>query len=111
MTKHTPGPWHYQPELNLVSGDDWTVCYIPTVERRDYRRGEEEANARLIAAAPEIAAERDRLHQVNADLVEALKLAIDDLYHLTGRMEDAGSYDHTINQGNVAIAKATADDA
>jgi len=36
---------------------------------------EGEANAALIAAAPETAAERDRLMVVNAELVNALELA------------------------------------
>ena len=35
-----------------------------------------DANARLIAAAPETAAERDRLKEVNAELLEALKDAV-----------------------------------
>jgi hypothetical protein len=37
------------------------------------RPTERDANARLIAAAPETAAERDHLRKVNAELLEALE--------------------------------------
>ncbi len=39
--------------------------------------GTREANARLIAAAPETAAERDRLREINAELLAALDLLVD----------------------------------
>ena len=79
-TKHTPGPWHWTtgdeathaellpdgaPEIAhdsiLYHGADWSI---------------KPANARLIAAAPETAAERERLKALNAELLEAAKAAL-----------------------------------
>lgn len=83
--KHTPGPW-------LVAGEDKTFIYAlgPSGTNSFWaqvqyagvdRISKEEAiaNARLIAAAPETAAERDRLKEINAELLEALKFAADSL--------------------------------
>ena len=78
---HTPGPWvysdgmvwkHRPPEPNR------TVEAIP-IARMDREPGngtlpvERDDNARLIAAAPETAAERDRLKTINARLVSVLQ--------------------------------------
>ena len=41
---------------------------------------EANANAALIAAAPETAAERDKLKAINAELLEALEFALKALY-------------------------------
>ena len=71
--KHTPGPWAFvslaphkfgisdaaligQKGCHSVIGQIWS-----------------EANARLIAAAPETAAERDRLKAINLELLSALQ--------------------------------------
>lgn len=80
MTEHTPGPWHI----------DWNGGMAPRIlgvrapglvrEIADVRfhNGSDDpqvhANARLIAAAPETAAERDRLKAVNARMLQALRL-------------------------------------
>lgn len=82
-SKHTPGPWEAQWSTRALGGitlgwhvlarphavEEPIICEIPD-GRLD---GAEEANARLIAAAPETAAERDRLKVENAELREALK--------------------------------------
>lgn len=83
MTKHTPGPWTLKE-----SGDGkWIQIYgngaephqnIAEVRRDDFISVEEDGdeptyNAALIAAAPETAAERDRLKEINAGLLGALK--------------------------------------
>lgn len=49
---HTPGPWHlHNMEQNTVCGPDYgAIAFANT--RRDKR--EDHANARLIAAAPEL---------------------------------------------------------
>ena len=88
--KHTSGPWkvggqygHLKAEILALDGSKavaavWTrkfnrdkdaahMSTIPNLEGK--------ANAALIAAAPETAAERDRLKTVNAELVYALKMA------------------------------------
>ena len=66
MTTHTPGPWQEgRSGNNRVYGPD----------KQGSRSGliavvyKGRANARLIAAAPETAAERDRLKAINAELV------------------------------------------
>lgn len=80
--KHTPGPWtvyhengslgsggHYGVEAGDLPGRFKTiaVCAHGSVEKPEQR-----ANAALIAAAPETAAERDRLRESNAELLAAL---------------------------------------
>jgi hypothetical protein len=74
-TKHTPGPW----TLPKFSGADKSI-EIPEpqvlIDYDDVDHKEQAANAQLIAAAPETAAERDQLKEVNAKLVEALKTFI-----------------------------------
>lgn len=78
--KHTPGPWQVSaPEDEY---DTWLVLCSAHYEvahiARRYTNGErneaiEVENARLIAAAPETAAERDRLKEINAELLAALE--------------------------------------
>jgi len=51
MSKHTPGPWAWDVDYDVVLGSNKsTVCKIATGEDRE----EEDANARLIAAAPDL---------------------------------------------------------
>ena len=60
MNKHTPGPWKYGIELSSRSGE-WLISFdagnrgrgIDIAETKA-GSGQEEANARLIAAAPEL---------------------------------------------------------
>lgn len=80
MSNHTPGPWHYGGIENVYAYHQGphgflhsrVVALVPAAELEG---GEDErrANARLIAAAPETAAERDRLREVNAELLAAIK--------------------------------------
>ena len=70
---HTKGPWH-TTVIDTINGAPamWAICdiqkgFIATVDSVN------EADARLIAAAPETAAERDRLLTINADLLAALE--------------------------------------
>ena len=74
---HTPAPWHtdgayvwakYQPHRDGIAK---ILLIDEMVEPGLY--AECEANARLIAAAPELLSERDRLREINAELVEALE--------------------------------------
>ena len=60
MSKYTPGPWKYGAELSSRTGE-WLISFdagnrgrgIGIAETRP-GSGQEEANARLIAAAPEL---------------------------------------------------------
>ncbi|CAL8974569.1 hypothetical protein RHODGE_RHODGE_03289 [Rhodoplanes serenus] len=93
--KHTPGPWTVEDPLGpealwiVEAGKkphEWRciamVCRDDLDDHDDLDlpigAGEQRANARLIAAAPETAAERDRLREVNAELVEALRFYSDE---------------------------------
>jgi hypothetical protein len=75
--KHTPGPWRFSSDGHIVSASTGERVCTPhstllggkvSDQIKDLKR-----NARLIAAAPETAAERDRLREVNAELLAALK--------------------------------------
>lgn len=54
MSKHTPGPWIHHPEDNIITtkGD----CKLIECQARSLHvsTSERDANARLIAAAPEL---------------------------------------------------------
>ena len=84
MTEHTPGPWTIRRALNPTDGGfDYAVGAVVNGKERciieafavigEGVRVNAEANARLIAAAPETAAERDRLRADKAELLAALK--------------------------------------
>ena len=76
-TKHTPGPWHVNAiRANRIVGDETEVefdklqihganCTIATVYHRQ--------DARLIASAPDLLAERDRLRALNAELLATMQ--------------------------------------
>ena len=76
MTKHTKGPWTIHAEKGRFSisedGDRDRPGYgfIAATGGASIIDG---LNAQLIKSAPETAAERDRLREINADLLEALK--------------------------------------
>mgnify|MGYP001612566934 FL=1 len=99
---HTPGPWRACHNGECTCGQIWSISADHPVataiigewgdnlcgkaeDRMVYgsvSAGTAAANARLIAAAPETAAERDRLKAVNADLMEALENIRHELDHL-----------------------------
>jgi hypothetical protein len=61
-TKHTPGPWDHDNRLGIIRNGTQPTglfhiadCADPTAHQIDGTREEREANARLIAAAPEMA--------------------------------------------------------
>jgi hypothetical protein len=63
---HTPGPWkaerHGACGAFIIDGEHWQDVGIASVNR--YDRHDVEANARLIAAAPELLAECERLVKI-----------------------------------------------
>lgn len=93
-TKHTPGPWEAQPPrlgaaITIYAGDTpiaTTASNTSPLTMEMHRRGEIKANARLIAAAPE--------------LLEALQMA---LVYIDGE-----GTPEQYEQAAAAIAKATA---
>lgn len=64
-TKHTPGPWQISDNVNnhcgtgcwyqITRGDEY-VCEIYAIEEKNPDIEKHEANARLIAAAPDLLA-------------------------------------------------------
>ena len=82
MAKHTPGPWDYDM-------GDFSIYQVETSDVvaelfSDHSRAEQEANARLVAAAPE--------------LLEALKMAV----HVLAELSDATS-PHVLPVRRVAV--------
>jgi len=85
--KHTPGPWRIELYENfIVSG---TISIATTCHNPD--RETTKANARLIAAAP--------------DLLEALQVMLEHAYEEDWDMGQNGNY--CIDVATAAIAKAT----
>ena len=72
----TPGPWLLDrdwpdsPFPCVLADDDTLICEVSSMGTD---RDEWVSNARLIAAAPDLAAEVARLRAINTRLVEALK--------------------------------------
>jgi hypothetical protein len=72
QTKHTPGPWSYNQDEggyqgHFISTGDYIICDLPDAE--DFLAGSKsaapqtEANARLIAAAPDMLSLLKRLNE------------------------------------------------
>lgn len=108
-SKHTPGPWRSIPtgmvpnEWNIIH--EWMSadgCPVRGHVARAY--GNDEANARLIAAAPETAAERDSLKAINAELLEALLNNLSLVKLKFGNTDKTGNA--VIEQAEAIIAKA-----
>ena len=100
--KHTPGPWLtdrnnvHTGQIATVYhciGDDWIEIWTDKWAETGLGEGEQEANARLIAAAPE--------------LLDALRgmLALDDEHHQRGHGDDDVCSE--VQAARAAIAKAT----
>lgn len=75
MTTHTPGPWGAISDGKIITMTGTRVVVASTTG--GFGHEVQEANARIIAAAPETAAERDKLKVINAELLAALKMARD----------------------------------
>jgi hypothetical protein len=88
--KHTPGPWETKPTLlcdavRIFSGD----IYLAAVTNSDFTLKQNQANANLIAAAP--------------DLLEALERVQRKFYPANQREQNRDFTWHIVNK---AIAKA-----
>lgn len=101
MAGHTPGPWYIEPTgERTCNGPTVSIDQSPLkiVARPDWHLDHEEymANARLIAAAP--------------DLLEALHdclTIVQDEYDEDPEPEDLTSWKRAIDAARAAIAKAT----
>lgn len=80
--KHTPGPWEYTPYTDHIRADHsrhWTIAAMVEMQgcadpSRDIVAEEKIANARLIAAAPEL------LESAKMAVAEAVGDGFDDWY-------------------------------
>lgn len=102
--KHTPGPWavEYVGTIAEVVNEE-TLFTVATCGSHKF--GVVRENARLIAAAPETAAERDRLKEINAELLDELRKAR--LLLKNGRMKKDILAIETVARIDGLIAKAT----
>lgn len=96
-TKHTPAPWSFVKRAGDYEIEkERPYSLITRLEQQQFY-AETEANAQLIAAAPE--------------LLEALEYALELVQRCAGNLEDDGEeqdhvYANVINPARVAIAKA-----
>ena len=98
QAKHTPGPWTLEP--SCIRGGDRSrslvICGPGRVSGRSpAEHGEDEANARLIAAAPE--------------LLQACREALADLEGYLAEWETDPALE-TVQELRAVIAKATGQD-
>jgi hypothetical protein len=108
MSKHTPGPWHVvchtSEDGRIGPGDDWTVYGRNTTHAIAFEGGHNphaEADARLIAAAP--------------DLLEALQALLElDVYADCPGLVSVGGYDNSdaeeVIKARAAIQRAVGAD-
>jgi len=89
MSKHTPGPWR-TTGLNVRSGDALVAVIVDHWADEKTPEPEKEANARLIAAAP--------------DLLDALKTMVM-AFHTYAPKTDGAEYNCVI-EAHAAITKA-----
>jgi hypothetical protein len=80
MSGHTPGPWNVVRDDSITGAIDYIVSYgsrVVAVLYEDARPASGlatiRADAELIARAPEMAAEIERLRDINAELIDALR--------------------------------------
>jgi len=113
-TKHTPGPWIVRMTAsgNPFIYDDATGKNIAGVAgtRPGIDADESQANAALIAQAPDLLAERDKLAAINAELVAALEDA-SFLLAKIGKfpgdlLQFMGSIIRSVQDARAALAKA-----
>lgn len=105
---HTPGPWKLLEQLNDGGGTlkvPYARFFVDTadghtvVELNGKKGSIVEANARLIAAAPETAAERDELAKVLGRVLDKCRDFL--------KKKDYELYREAANRQEVAILRAT----
>lgn len=92
MSQHTRGPWHIGPNRLIVyAADGYAIADAKTFHLR-HSPNEGEANARLIAAAPDMLATLEEMRST--------------IWHLTDPSNPGGPYDKRLERIDAAIAKA-----
>lgn len=113
MSKHTPGPWSAElmkigtikrgtSAYVLLDGDEYNIAMISSWKSQPDTAAEAEANARLIAAAPELLEALEAL--LNADLY-----ADGEGIHFI-KNADTADGERAVQMARAAIAKATGGD-
>jgi len=74
-TEFTPGPWHVVGRVNVQSGPIGFLAYVSTAGARGRTIEEAEANARLIAAAPELLEALQALLHFTEELCEEIRVS------------------------------------
>lgn len=96
MSNHTPGPWYSDEFEGITIFHDVKDRRFPICKLEPISDGEAEANARLIAAAPEI--------------LEALKFSLAEWYQYDSANKRGGPMERArrqaIKMAEAAIAKA-----
>jgi hypothetical protein len=106
--KHTPGPWEisyresgFIQDGHVIMGNDLEIAHVEPWERMDDDAIEEaEANAELIAAAPDLL---DALMHLLHDFEEEVQSVDSDSWSFG----DPGSWTDAITKARAAIKKAT----
>ena len=103
--KHTPGPWTFawsgSHALIFPLGGGATICGVPYDTEEDAQQAE--ANAQLIAAAPETA---DALEKLQAEL-EAMTASRDELQAMNFKQHDTLAADAARYQFMKSLSRAT----
>jgi len=101
--KHTPGPWELDEEGDTIRADGEFVTRISKSRYHDDRDDPEaQANARLIAAAPELLEALNNAAQVFSNLYSAAKISRNDQ-----GADDPNDWKFHLDYTLAAIAKAT----
>ena len=114
MSKHTRGPWYlghaditdheYDGIIRNIAGNPVASVGF------GYSKETAFANARLIAAAPETSAERDRLKALCGEMLDALRKSNRALSTLADHTDDdrmsQRTFEYLLGKNNDAIAKA-----
>lgn len=104
--QHTPGPWtakkHNSGSVEITHESQERHSLVAVLPGSGLQQGSIDENARLIASAPDILAERDRLRALNAELLAALVQCED----LLSELADGGAENPELEIARAAIAKA-----
>lgn len=84
--KHTPGPWFVEPKYRSIESEQGHIATVGFMDMSLEDQRQKEANAYLIAAAPEM---RKLLGYIEARLPDIVKnKALDEAYDLWERVRD-----------------------
>lgn len=110
-TKYTPGPWQAHP-MEMNYGLPYTPVAANTLLAKVYSEAfgdheQSEANARLIAAAPELLEELNQMIRAYVRLLEAGRDRIRDLGGECDGIDKMEADDPNLRAAKAVIAKAT----